>query len=145
MASTPACFSMRAASIPACVSKSRRPAFSISRAASLRLLGAASGMRGGILAAIGSPFCLDMLAQRGCLLLADIVEKLICCGGGLLLIHSTENESGGSVDDWRSAGDAGELVLSVSVGRPHSHQSHAACHRPLRRSRWVEAASGAVL
>src|SRR5262245_9268529 len=76
---------------------------------------------------------------------ADTVEKLICCGGWSLLIHSTENESGGSVDDGRSAGDTGEPILSVSVGRPGSRRSHAACHRPLPRPRWVEAASGAVL
>src|SRR5665213_2373990 len=85
------------------------------------------------------------LQRSECRRCADIVEKLICCGGWLLLIHSTENESGGSVDDGRSAGDAGELVLSVSVGRPRSRRSHAPCHRPLRRSRWVEAAPGAVL
>jgi DNA invertase Pin-like site-specific DNA recombinase len=47
--------------------------------------------------------------------------------------------------DATSAGYARELVLSVSVGRPHSRRSHVACHRPLRRSRWVEAAFGAVL
>src|SRR5262245_17812397 len=78
-------------------------------------------------------------------LLADTVEKLICCGGWSLVIHSTEDESGGSVDDGRSAGDTVEPILSVSVGRPGSRRSHAACHRPLPRPRWVEAASGAVL
>jgi hypothetical protein len=50
------------------------------------------------------------LAVREWLLLADIVEKVGCCGVGLLLIHFIFSESGGTVDVGRSTDDAGEFV-----------------------------------
>jgi hypothetical protein len=43
--------------------------------------------------------------------LVDIVEKVCCCGGRLLLIHLRSGESEGFVDDGRSAGDAQECLF----------------------------------